>query len=192
MTDRAGSILELLTDWLPRQRWYAGKGGGDPELVRLGGLQLSDVGGAPGSADVDVWFVQATTPDGVGVAYQVPLTLRTQPAPELEHAFVGSCDAEDGERYVYDGPHDPAYLRALLRLLAEEGEAWAGEGAAFGRARRCRRDGAPRARSRSRATAWSAVPLPRGECGRRIRWVPAKTRVRTVYVRSSRRRSAYP
>jgi len=142
--DRVRSVLELLGDWLPRQRWYAGKGGGDPELVRLGGLQLNDVGGVPGPADVDVWFVQATTPDGVAVAYQVPLTLRTEPVPELEHAYVGSCDSYEtggGRRYVYDGPHDPAYLRALLRLLAEEGEAWAGEGAAFGRARAVRPPG---------------------------------------------------
>jgi predicted trehalose synthase len=139
--DRAGSVLELLADWLPRQRWYAGKGGGDPELVRLGGLRLRDVGGAPGPARVDVWFLQATTPDGVGVAYQVPLTLRAEPVPELEHAFVGSCEADGGEWFVYDGPHDPVYLRALLRLLAEEGEAWAGEGAAFGRARAIRPPG---------------------------------------------------
>jgi len=142
VTDRAGSVLELLAGWLPRQRWYAGKGGGDPELARLGGLRLRDLGGAgSGPAEVDVWFVQATTPDGVGVTYQVPLTVRTAPAPDLEHAFVGAFRDEDGERYVYDGPHDHAYLRALLRLLAEEGEAWAGEGAAFGRARAVRPPG---------------------------------------------------
>jgi predicted trehalose synthase len=142
VTDRAGSVLELLAGWLPRQRWYAGKGGGDPELARLGGLRLRDLGGAgSGHAEVDVWFVQATTPDGVGVTYQVPLTVRTAPAPDLEHAFVGAFRDEDGERYVYDGPHDHAYLRALLRLLAEEGEAWAGEGAAFGRARAVRPPG---------------------------------------------------
>ena len=42
---------------------------------------------------------------------------------------------------MYDGPHDPAFLRALLRLLADEGEAWSGEGAAFGRARAVRPPG---------------------------------------------------
>jgi maltokinase len=143
VTDRARSVLELLADWLPRQRWYAGKGGGEPELARLGGLQLADDGGAAcGPAEVDVWFVQATTPDGVGVTYQVPLTFRSAPLPELDHANVGVYDdPASGERYVYDGPHDPVYLRALLRLLADEGEAWAGEGAAFGRARAVRPPG---------------------------------------------------
>jgi maltokinase len=138
----ARSVLELLTGWLPKQRWYAGKGGGEPELARLGGLLLTDQGhGAGGPAEVDVWFVQATTPDGVVATYQVPLTLRSEAAGELAHALVGVYDDDGGERYVYDGPHDPAYLRALLRLLAEEGEAWSGEGAALGRARAVRPPG---------------------------------------------------
>jgi len=134
---RARTVLDLLAGWVPRQRWYAGKGGGTPELARLGGLLLTDDGGShlspPG---VDVLFVRATTPDGVAVTYQVPLTFRPTPVPELEHALLGTYDdAAYGERWVYDGPHDPAYVRALLRLLADEGEAWSGEGAALGRAR---------------------------------------------------------
>src|SRR5205085_5346902 len=104
--------------------------------------------------DVDVWFEQATTPDRVAVAYQVPLTLRTEPVPELEHAYVGAYDTDGGEAYVYDGPHDPAYLRALLRLLAEEGEAWAGEGAAFGRARAVR---SPDGWASATASTWASA-----------------------------------
>ncbi len=140
MTRRAGSVLELLAEWVPRQRWYAGKGSGTPEFARLGGLRLEDDGGAePDPAEIDVLFLQATTPDGVSVTYQVPLTFRSEQAAELAHALVGVVeDPEAGERYVYDGPHDPAYLRAVLSLLAEEGEAWAGEGAAFGRCRAVR------------------------------------------------------
>ena len=71
---RARTLLDLLAGWVPQQRWYAGKGGGAPELARLGGLLLADDGGSQGGpADVDVVFVRATTPDGVGVTYQVPL-----------------------------------------------------------------------------------------------------------------------
>jgi predicted trehalose synthase len=137
---RARTVLELLDAWLPQQRWYAAKGGGAPELTRLGGLLLSDDGGAQaGPAVVDVLFVQATTQDGASAVYQVPLTFRSAPVDELAPALVGVHeDAERGELYVYDGPHDPVYRRALLRLLAQEGEAWSGEGAALGRARAVR------------------------------------------------------
>ena len=141
---RPQSVLDLLAGWLPQQRWYAGKGGGQPELARLGGLLLDDapVDGAPAdtaSIEIDVLFVQATTPDGASAVYQVPLTLRRDPVDELAPSLVGIYeDPVRGDRYVYDGPHDPAYRRALLRLLAEEGEAWSGEGAALGRARAVR------------------------------------------------------
>ncbi len=141
--DRAGTVLELLDAWLPHQRWYAAKGGGRPELARLGGLLLTDDGASRcGPAQVDVLFVQATTADGGSALYQVPLTYRSAPVDELAPALVGvHDDPECGERYVYDGPHDPAYRRALLRLLATEGEAWSGEGAALGRARAVRPPG---------------------------------------------------
>jgi trehalose synthase-fused probable maltokinase len=139
VTARASSVLELLAGWVPRQRWYAGKGSGAPELASLGGLLLTDHGAAGAPADVDVLFLQVSTPDGVNATYQVPITVRSAPAEDLAHALVGILDVPgQPDRYVYDATHDPAYLRALLRLLAEEGEAWSGEGAALGRARAVR------------------------------------------------------
>ena len=136
---RGGSLFELLAPWLPDQRWYAAKGGGLPELSPGGDIRLTPVPGDAGDGDVavDVRFVRATTPDGVTVTYQVPLTCRAEPEPGLEHALIGVVDG----RYVYDGPHDPAFLRALLRLLADRGEAWSGDGAVFGRARAVRPPG---------------------------------------------------
>ena len=140
---RGRSLFDLLTSWLPRQRWYVAKGGGAPELSPSGDIRLTDDGGPYGEgtgAAVDVHFVRATTPDGTSVTYQVPLTCRPAPAEHLEHALVGVVDdgSETGRRWVYDGPHDPAFLRAWLRLLAQEGEAWSGGGAVHGRARAVR------------------------------------------------------
>jgi maltokinase len=157
VTARAGSVLELLAGWLPRQRWYAGKGAGTPELARLGGLLLADDGRAPGGpADIDVLFLQVSTPDGGSVTYQVPITLRAQPLPEIADAVVGIvADPARGELHVYDGTHDPAYLRALLRLLAGEGEAWSGEGAALGRARAVRPAGGW---ASATASGWASAP----------------------------------
>jgi len=142
VTRRARSVLELLAAWVPQQRWYAGKGSGPAEFARLGGLRLTDDGGGVlGTAGVDVLFLQATTPDGVSVTYQVPVTVRTAPAAELAAALIGVVEGGAGVRFAYDGPHDPSFRRAVLRLLAEEGEAWAGEGAAFGRCRAVRPPG---------------------------------------------------
>ena len=157
MTARASSVLELLAGWLPRQRWYAGKGAGTPEVARLGGLLLADDGGAfGGPADVDVLFLQVTTPDGVGATYQVPVTVRARPVPELAPAMVGIvADPARGELHVYDGAHDPAYVRALLHLLAAEGEAWSGEGAALGRARAVRPAGGW---ASATASGWASAP----------------------------------
>jgi predicted trehalose synthase len=91
---------------------------------------------------VDVHFIRATTPEGTAVTYQVPITCRPEPEPGLEHALIGEVEQDGGSRrWVYDGPHDPAYLQALLRLLAEQGEAWSGGGAVFGRARAVRPPG---------------------------------------------------
>lgn len=56
--------------------------------------------------------------------YQVPLTERRHPLPGGENALVVTLPDEDGggARYIYDGPHDPAFASALLRLVLDEGD----------------------------------------------------------------------
>lgn len=54
------------------------------------------------------------------VLYQVPLTWRTRPLAGAERALIGSVrDDQKNERFVYDGPHDPAYAAALLELVLD-------------------------------------------------------------------------
>ncbi|MDQ1288426.1 MAG: maltokinase [Actinomycetota bacterium] len=112
----AGSIPELLGPWLTRQRWYAAKSAELTGLRRIGGLRLAD---PPAPVGVEVHVVRAETASGDATTYQVPLTYRSSSDPALTHALVGVFTHPGlGERWVYDGTHDPAFVDALLRLLA--------------------------------------------------------------------------
>jgi maltokinase len=126
---RAESMPDLLRPWLTGQRWFAAKGTELTGLDRVGGLRLQDDDGLVG---VEVHLVAARGTDGAATVYQIPLTYRSAPDPELEHARIGVFHhPELGERTVYDGPHDPVFVRALLRLLGG-GRAAAVEGLAGG------------------------------------------------------------
>jgi predicted trehalose synthase len=101
-------LPEGLASWMATQRWYASKGR-EPRLRRLGGWALPSVGGV----DSDVHLLLDTGGDSP-VLYQVPLTTRSVPLADREAALVARTDAG----YVYDGPQDPAFARALLELVA--------------------------------------------------------------------------
>ena len=125
------SFLELLPPWVAQQRWYAGKGR-VPQLRRIGGLLLEDPAGEVG---IDIHLLlddSGQTP----TIYQVPLTYRSARLAGADHALVAtiedeSMDQQDGPdphatRYVYDGPHDPVFATALLRLILDQGTASSG------------------------------------------------------------------
>ena len=109
------ALERLLASWLTDRRWYAGKGSGVPTVELVGSARLA----APGPVVPMLHLVRA------GAVYQVPLTYRPAPDPELEAALLGTVtvDLGDGERahWVYDGPFDAVYVRAMLRLLARGG-----------------------------------------------------------------------
>src|SRR5690606_7190359 len=93
------TFAELLPPWLATQRWYTGKGR-TPRLERVGGLRLQDPAREVG---IEVWLLRDTA-GPVPVLYQVPLTYRGAPLPDLEPALVGTTiHSELGPRWVYDG-----------------------------------------------------------------------------------------
>jgi maltokinase len=82
-----------------------------------------------------------TAPPHGASTYQVPLTYRSEPVPELAHALLGELRTTDGTRWVYDAPHDPEFVSAWVRLVSESGEATSADGTPRSRVRGVRRPG---------------------------------------------------
>ena len=101
--------LELLSGWLPRQRWCTAKGRA-PHLRKLGGYRLDDPAGQVGIEIMIVSDESGPTP----VVYQVPLTYRGAPLAGAENALIGESDhGVLGRRWVYDACHDPVFVSRL-------------------------------------------------------------------------------
>ncbi|WP_432541410.1 maltokinase N-terminal cap-like domain-containing protein [Kineococcus sp. SYSU DK002] len=111
------AIAELLREWAPRQRWFAHKGVAT-HVVRLERTPLDEGGVAQ--------LVALTVRAGEGedaprTVYSVPISVRPAPDEALAAALVGELPDVDGApAWVYDGPHDPTWTRALLTLVASE------------------------------------------------------------------------
>ena len=111
-------LARLLAEWLPRQRWYGGKGAridadeGVRVLVRLDLLGEQD----PGLAMV----VVEVRPDGRDPErYQLFLGARRELPGQLAHAELGSVADGDGSEWrCYDALHDPELAGWLLDRLA--------------------------------------------------------------------------
>jgi maltokinase len=114
------TLPDLLTSWLPAQRWFSGKGApvssltitadttlatGDPELrqliisVRQGGGRGGEGGG------------------GQTAMYQLVMGLRRAIPESLRHAVIGPLP--DGT-IAYDALHDPELSGRLLRNIADQ------------------------------------------------------------------------
>ncbi|MEU6773655.1 maltokinase [Streptomyces sp. NPDC046759] len=118
------SLGGLLRQWLPRQRWFAGKDRPVTDLTVLSVTKLF-----PGCLHLLVHASHAPlpTPGGSpppGDCYQLLLGLREHLAPRLERAFLGR--AEQGPfagLAVYDALHDPRSAHLLLERLRQPGTA---------------------------------------------------------------------
>lgn len=109
-------LADLLPDYLPRQRWYAGEE--VPDAVEVVDFEvLRD--GTPGL----VWML-ARVP-GDDAAYQVLVGLR--PLDDTEHflegkgrGFLGDVDTDDGPLLAYDALVDPELAPDVLRMAAPD------------------------------------------------------------------------
>jgi len=115
------SLLDLLAEWVPRQRWFAGKGRPITGVQAESTSVLDDVGGVR----VLDMVLAVDHADGDTVRYQVPVTVRREGSGAPGSVVIGECD--DG--FAYDGLVDPVGSATWLRRLSQGAEV---DGLSFG------------------------------------------------------------
>jgi maltokinase len=103
-------VSPVIAQWMARQRWYQAKGA-EPALRVVGSLE----GGTSG-VRITTFLLLDEAPSEP-LLYQVPVSFRPAELPEASSALIGEVDG----RYLYDAPHDPAYVDLLLRTIADGG-----------------------------------------------------------------------
>jgi maltokinase len=118
MTVSPEQLAELLPDYLPRQRWYAGEA--VPEKVEIIGFECLREG-LP-----SLLWVLAQVP-GDGASYQLLVGIR--PLVETEdflegkgRTFLGDIETDDGVVLAYDALVDPELAPAVLGVVAPDVE----------------------------------------------------------------------
>ena len=113
-TDLHPSLPDLLREWLPKQRWYGGKG---RSVTQVEPLMVTPLVSAA-ERTVRHVLVRVVAEDGSDDIYQLLIGEHSGVLPEaLLHAAVG---AGDGLTF-YDGVYDHQAVDVLLDLLAEGG-----------------------------------------------------------------------
>ncbi|WP_432247826.1 maltokinase N-terminal cap-like domain-containing protein [Streptomyces sanyensis] len=118
------SLAPLLHQWLPRQRWFAGKGSAVTGFTLVSATELLPVRGpGPGLLHLLVRVRQADRPrSDEGDCYQLLIGTRRALPPALAPALIGP--ARQGPLQgltLYEGTHDPRLAGLLLERLRTPG-----------------------------------------------------------------------
>ncbi|MFE2944300.1 phosphotransferase [Streptomyces sp. NPDC059255] len=124
-----GSLAPLLREWLPRQRWFAGKGRPVTGFVPVAVTELRALGaGGPGLLHLLVRVEQHGAASPAPAAgryqdcYQLLLGVRHSLPASLAAAAIGQVEQGPlAGRTVYEGLHDPRVADLLLERLRAPG-----------------------------------------------------------------------
>ena len=99
-------------EWLPQQRWYAGRARTLSSVKEASSTRLGD--------NVDLVLIDVEYTDGSSERYQVLVAWDSGPISEYSTvATIGT----DGNRTGYDGLYDPAAATYLLSLISSDATA---------------------------------------------------------------------
>src|SRR5688572_7566510 len=101
-------------DWLPRQRWYAGR------HRRIQAVRPEAVTALPG---MDHMLLHVTYADGGSDRYQVFVRWGDPQPPAAERATgarIGETEADGGTRVGFDALYDESAAREILQLIADD------------------------------------------------------------------------
>jgi maltokinase len=115
-------LCELLEDWVPRQRWFAGKGRELRGITIIADTELH--AGDPGLRHVIIGVGHDAAPGSphdttVVDRYQLLLGTRAKLPGRLEYGEIGRVAG----LHVYDATHDPELTRVLLEGIAADADA---------------------------------------------------------------------
>ncbi|TGN81713.1 maltokinase [Streptomyces bauhiniae] len=120
-TELLESLDPLLREWLPRQRWFAGKGRAVTGFDLVAATELLPPEGRLGLYHVLLRVHQPPVPGALpqpGDCYQLLIGVREALPPRLAPALIGHVvDGPLDGRTVYDALYDPRPAEVLLEAL---------------------------------------------------------------------------